>query len=503
MKRKGWKALNLFRQILGLGLLALLWTAILRPEAWETVLLRLPKIQFGQILAGVFSQGPRYIIIPFVGMAITAILWGRWFCGFICPLGALMDLMAAIGAKTTKKKYRFRPDSFWRSVVPVVLLISFWAGLTFPLGQLEPYSVIVSGISPVLLILLLIAFFRGRAFCNSICPTGWFLRVLATGSIFGFRLKEETCLGCGACRNVCPSNCVDPDSFSLDRGRCVVCLRCASVCPNGSMVFKGPLKDSSKSKHSKQPKISKQPRISEQPRISKQTNHSNHSTQLNHSNHFRRRTFLRLTSVAIASFGAYFTDQETRLKILPSPQEEPILPPGALSLAHLNAHCTLCHTCVRACPNQALSPAHSGGPSLWAKPLLKPYQGFCQYDCVLCTQVCPTGALVILKPEVKRTTRLGLANLDRPECVVIKNGTSCGACAELCPSGAVRMVIGSSSLPEPVLDQKYCIGCGACQNACPVRPVAAIVVSGLMVQQTAQAPVATETQDAVLEEFPF
>jgi ferredoxin len=106
--------------------------------------------------------------------------------------------------------------------------------------------------------------------------------------------------------------------------------------------------------------------------------------------------------------------------------------------------------------------------------------------------------------EAKHTHRIGLASLERLECVVVKNGTSCGACAELCPSGAVRMADGPSGLLEPVLDQSYCIGCGACQKACPVRPAAAITVSGLVVQQTAKTPVVLEIPDEVLaEEFPF
>jgi formate hydrogenlyase subunit 6/NADH:ubiquinone oxidoreductase subunit I len=132
------------------------------------------------------------------------------------------------------------------------------------------------------------------------------------------------------------------------------------------------------------------------------------------------------------------------------------------------------------------------------------YEGFCQYDCVLCGQVCPTGALLPLSVEAKRLSRLGLASFNRSECVVVINGTSCGACAELCPTGAVRMDMGPSGREEPTMSLDYCIGCGACQKACPVRPVAAIVVGGLVIQQTAKAPAVIVYEDVIMEEeFPF
>jgi ferredoxin len=54
------------------------------------------------------------------------------------------------------------------------------------------------------------------------------------------------------------------------------------------------------------------------------------------------------------------------------------------------------------------------------------------------------------------------------------------------------------------MDTDYCIGCGACQKACPVRPVAAIVVEGLTVQQTAKPPKVEITEDITLtDDFPF
>ncbi|MDR1677326.1 MAG: 4Fe-4S dicluster domain-containing protein [Deltaproteobacteria bacterium] len=422
----------------------------------------LPKLQFGQSLAGFFSYGSISLVGIFLSIILLTIFFGRFFCGFICPMGAVMDFTFFVRSKIKKRPFTFLPNRSFRMVIPGLILILFWFGLTLPFGELEPYSLFVSG--PFLsLLILILTVFRGRAFCNSICPTGLVLKLFSGQSIFGFTLDKKTCLSCGACQKVCPASCLDSVNKTVDYGRCLVCLECASVCPNGSLKYSLP----------------KAPNMG-------------------------RRRFLRLAGTGALVTGAYLTGENLRSAIFNEPEPVPILPPGALSLAHLNAHCSLCHTCVRACPNLALDSSHSTSLILTGKPVLDPYKGFCQYDCLVCGEVCPTGALLPLSVATKKLTRLGLAKLNRLECVVVKNGTSCGACAELCPTGAVQMSPGPSGRDEPTMNIDYCIGCGACQKACPVRPVAAIEVQGLTFQQTAKPPVVEEHDDLSLtNDFPF
>ncbi|MDR1921397.1 MAG: 4Fe-4S binding protein [Candidatus Adiutrix sp.] len=468
MNRKTWRLFVWVRRLTAWGLLALMTASILRPEDWPAGLALLPNFQYGQLVAGFFSGSPRAAAALLV-MSLLTILGGRWFCGFICPLGAAMDLAGFIRSRLRPQKFSFKKSRAWRALVPGLTLVLFWLGLTLPFGLLEPYSQMVSvslfhaGPGLITAAVILAAFLKGRGFCNSLCPTGLILRLLSRSPVLTLRIDPQACLGCGGCRRVCPASCLDSDKRRLDHDRCLVCLSCAPVCPKGAISF---------GRERAEP--------------------------------FGRRGFLRLAGVSALAGGAFLTSQEARAKLLPGPSASPILPPGALSLAHLNAHCSLCHTCVRACPNQALRPSPGGGLLLYNKPILDPYQGFCQYDCTVCTRICPTGALQRLSLEEKRLSRLGLVSLDRLECVVVKNGTSCGACAELCPTGAVGMAPGPSGRDEPSLEQSYCIGCGACQKACPVRPRAAIWVDGLPLQQTARAPRAEAVEDAALsEEFPF
>ena len=57
------------------------------------------------------------------------------------------------------------------------------------------------------------------------------------------------------------------------------------------------------------------------------------------------------------------------------------------------------------------------------------------------------------------------------ECVVYKNETSCGACAEHCPTLALKMVPYKDGLTIPQTNTDLCVGCGGCEFICPVKAV--------------------------------
>jgi polyferredoxin len=311
------------RRIIASTLLVLLAWALISPGEHSSILHIFPQIQFGQIVSGLFSRGSISVIILFVVYVVLTGFFGRFFCSFLCPLGAGLDLIAALRMKLRPKRYKYKPKSLWRSIIPLILLILFWAGITLPYGLLEPYSILAGKSSiyflpPItLLVVLISAYFLGRGFCNSVCPTGFVLRLFARDSFFQLTLHDN-CIECGLCTRVCPASCVDYKKKTIDFGRCVLCCECLSACPNNSLRYK--------------------PRF--QPKLEFLS--------------LRRRQF-KFASLGIISALAFFSSESLRAKALPERKVHPVLPPGALSLAHLNAHCSLCHTCVRACPNQALT----------------------------------------------------------------------------------------------------------------------------------------------------
>jgi ferredoxin len=111
--------------------------------------------------------------------------------------------------------------------------------------------------------------------------------------------------------------------------------------------------------------------------------------------------------------------------------------------------------------------------------------GMCEFDCKNCSDICPNGALTPLSLEQKQRLQIGIAEYHRSRCVVPRDHTDCGACAEHCPTGAVHMIDWKDNLTIPKVEPELCIGCGACEHVCPVHPLRAITVTGVGEQRQA------------------
>lgn len=158
----------------------------------------------------------------------------------------------------------------------------------------------------------------------------------------------------------------------------------------------------------------------------------------------------------------------------------PITPPGSLSAANFSRHCTACQLCVSVCTNHVLRP--SGNLQTFMQPEVSYERGYCRPECVKCSEVCPTGAIRPITKADKTAIQIGHAVLIQENCIVNRDGVTCGNCARHCPTQAILMVAKDPNDPDspqlPVVNEEKCIGCGACENLCPSRPFSAIYVEG-------------------------
>jgi ferredoxin len=130
---------------------------------------------------------------------------------------------------------------------------------------------------------------------------------------------------------------------------------------------------------------------------------------------------------------------------------------------------------------------------------------YCNYECVRCTEVCPTGALEKLLPQGKKLIQLGKSIFVKENCIVEIEKKECGACSEHCPTKAVRMIPYENNLNIPEVKNEYCVGCGACEYACPTKPYKAIYVEGNPEHLKAEIPPDEIIEEEIdyKEEFPF
>lgn len=462
----------------------------------------------------------------FVFVIVLTLLFGRVYCSAICPLGTLQDIIIYFTRKFRKKKknrfHYLRPQNLLRYGLLGLTVITALSGSMFVLDLLDPYSSfgkINSSISRPMLIglnnfaaytlehfknyslypyelrtisflatgfsVLFTAFIlwmsvsKGRLYCNTVCPVGSFLGLLSRFSIFKIAIDQSKCKGCGICERACKSGCIENKTRSLDLTRCVSCFNCFDVCPSEGLTYKKPAEEK-ESAEKKEADI-------------------------------KKREFIVQTSAYILGLSGLAFFQQKKIKsyknnTIPAFKKNPLTPPGSISIEHFTGSCTACHLCISACPVQVLQPAYlQYGLRGMMQPHMDYNTSFCNYECTICTEVCPNGAILPLTPEAKKLTQLGKVKFVKGDCIVETENTDCGACSEHCPTKAVNMVPYKGKLSIPEIKDEVCIGCGACEYACPAKPYKAIYVEGNPVHLKAKKPEIKKLQEKVdyKEDFPF
>ena len=439
-----------------------------------------------------------------LALLLLTLLTGRVYCSAVCPLGTLQDIISRLGGRG-KKRYQYKkPYNLLRYLMLAIVGLSLLAGFGLTISLLDPYStfgriafhiarplfllannvlayfsnqagsfyfyhmeVFISSppaLAVSLLTLLAICFLAaryGRLYCNSLCQAGALLGLLARFSLLKPRIDQRSCTQCQACARVCKASCIDVEQARIDHSRCVTCFNCLQACKFNALRYGG--------KNSNPPLDRNKRRLLQTLGLS--------------------AAWLPGSALAAAS---------------PLQRQTAIAPPGALAHRHLNQHCSACHLCVSQCPTQVLKPAFMEyGLAGMLQPVMYFEKGYCTYDCVICTQICPNQALHCLSVEEKHATQLGRVVLAPELCIVYTEGTSCGACAEHCPTQAVTMVPYKEGLTQPRLDTSICVGCGACEYICPTLPLRAIFVEGHEVQQTARPVTQQNNPDPLIDDFGF
>lgn len=319
------------------------------------------------------------------------------------------------------------------------------------------------------------SYFHGRLFCNSFCPAGAILGIISRISIFKIVIDENNCTECGACEKVCKANCIESETKNINYAACIACFNCIKVCPTDGVVYN-------------RPKY-----------INIQVNLSEPS----------RRNFLKRAILPAIGVFLIENNQGEKNQLEKSNyfrvKKQPISPPGSQSITHFSNLCTACHLCVSACPTQVLYPTFfEYGISGLFQPSMNYTASYCNYDCTICTHICPTGAILPQSVESKKLIQIGRAEFYKDDCVVVAKEKECAACSEHCPTKAVYMIPYKGKLKIPELNNDLCVGCGACEHACPTTPRKAIYIIPNQIHQKSKKPeIKKQEKIEIPEEFPF
>jgi polyferredoxin len=468
-----------------------------------------------------------------LGIVALTLVFGRVFCGWICPFGTLHHFFAWIfPSRYLKGSSRVEANKThgWQAakyymmwgflaaalagsaigglldpicvavraiglgVIPALQYLGIHGNNAIATSNVRPLQMAADGVQDVLaqqiwtanqsyyhqtwfIVFFLVAIlfmnrFIPRFWCRALCPLGAFLGVMSRFALFGMEKDHAKCTDC----NLCIVSCQGADSpqggVKHRQDECHMCLNCESACPEDVIKFR---------------------------------------FLPNRKGTVQKPNLERRTVVASAAAGA-IAIPAMRIANWPDKaySEKVIRPPGSVEEREFLERCIRCAECMKVCPNNALHPAffEAGLEGLWT-PILIPRIGYCEYSCVLCGQVCPTGAIQKIT-EFQKTGRddktgkeqkpisMGTAMYDHGRCLPWAMATPCIVCEEFCPTSPKAIWAEEVEVPKraskykakgealtmetvkvqrPHVDPSLCIGCGACEKVCPIVDKPAVYVT--------------------------
>ena len=447
-----------------------------------------------------------------LAILIPTLFLGRFFCGWICPLGTLNHLVGNLRSekKSGQRRIasnRYKPWQAFKYYLLFALLVAAFLGGAL-VGIFDPIALTVRSLAlsilpawnyalkallgpghghsflPAVLLSFKQAYFRQgfllgvilivilalnlritRFWCRAVCPLGALLGLASRWSILGLEKRPAHCEDCNRCLLHCQGGDDPIPGAPWRKAECHLCMNCVADCPESGIQFRFfPAAPG--------------------------------SGAIEGADLKRRRV---LAGLAAGAVSIPLLRANTGLSA--EPHERLIRPPAALDQKQFLARCIRCGECMKVCPNNSLQPALAEGglEGLWT-PVLTPRIGYCEPSCVLCSEVCPTGAIWKLTPKEKgwvvgvgqgdaKAVRLGTAFYDRGRCLPWAMATDCIVCQEWCPVSPKAIYLQEAEIvdadgnkkvvKQPHVDPSRCVGCGACEYACPLQEHPAVYVTSI------------------------
>lgn len=187
-------------------------------------------------------------LVLLVGLVIGTLLAGGAFCGWVCPFGAVQDLLNGLRKRLHIRSIEMpaRLDKvlrYGRYVILALILyqtiaqVKLWFGdydpyrTLFGLGWLFEFDLLTSWPAYVITVAVLgMSFLVERAWCRYFCPLGGAISLLSKFSLLRIRRAESACKSCQLCTRPCPMK-LDVANAKIVSSDCIGCLACVDTCP--------------------------------------------------------------------------------------------------------------------------------------------------------------------------------------------------------------------------------------------------------------------------------
>lgn len=262
--------------IIGFLLFVSPFALLIRFEFWITGNLAEPSIHYaclrmviGWIFQGALSSlASRPEMVAFTAaVLITSLIFGPFFCGWLCPVGAVSEAISRIIPIPNRLRIRIRDPNitlglrygFFIGYIVIYILIglkltggviaaiccrfcastilqNLASGIFGGYGSIEYWGTSYILVLISWLIIGGIFFVGGRGWCLFFCPMGAFANLLyklgGRLGLYGIKVNKEKCAKCEKCSEKCPMWAIAPD-HNIEKGLCINCKECVNLCPKG------------------------------------------------------------------------------------------------------------------------------------------------------------------------------------------------------------------------------------------------------------------------------
>jgi ferredoxin len=426
---------------------------------------------------------------PAAVLLVLALVLGRFFCGWLCPLGATLDigdrairLLRGRHRRRTsgpaspaegiahdfehERARRFKYYLLTACIMGAFLGLSFFA-LFDPLSiaarsfVLIVHSYVFQGLLAILQAFPRMVGGRGDAALRGVLAAHtdpifqlqtltlvallgllaldlvrrrfWCRYLCPLGALYALagkpsltkRSVSDACVSCGGCARVCPMSCISRDGRRTLNDECILCLQCQPACRHDALRF-----------------------------------FRRASAEQKREVSLTRRGVLAAVASGVAAYPFLRSAWPWR-----HAKDDPLIRPplAGRDTEEFLSKCVRCGQCMRVCPTQVIQPAglEAGFESLWT-PKVAPRPGYCEYNCELCARACPSGAIPRFSLEEKHKTAMGLAYVDTGRCIpwrgwerrdmegFVPDQWNCGVCEEVCPAPGKAIHFQHVQVASPV-----------------------------------------------------
>jgi polyferredoxin len=195
-------------------------------------------------------------LVILVAVLVTAFLTRSGFCGWICPLGFIQELVTGFSAFLQKRfpglrrgmrelKKHAAPlaflDRYLRLLKYIVLAWAVIGAAVYGVMVFRDYdpwaaliNIIEFSFTPGMVVLgitLVASFFVERPWCRYACPLGAASSLLGKFSPVYLKREESACKVCKVCTTACPMGLNVHTAKSITSADCIGCLECVGACP--------------------------------------------------------------------------------------------------------------------------------------------------------------------------------------------------------------------------------------------------------------------------------